>query len=246
MPRISTVIAGFKSFRPPVVPSLVLLLFTLLFITLGTWQTKRAAEKESLEQQYQLAPDMSLKTAIERQQRFSRISVNGRYDSERHFLLDNQIRQGRVGVFVFTPFYSDEGNVILVNRGWLPLSPDRNILPAIDTPSDELTIRGILNHLPVPGKVLGSADKLDKNRWPQLITYMNLPDLSESLGQTLDNWVIQLSKEEPTGFEGREWKAVYLGPDRHRAYAFQWFALTAASIIMLFYLGFRNSSGTKK
>lgn len=245
-PSISTVNKGFKSFRPSVSLTVALFLFSLFFAMMGAWQSQRAAEKEILEEQYQQAPDLPLKTAIAQQRRFSRVSVSGHYDTERHFLLDNQTWQGRAGVFVFSPFYSNSGNVILVNRGWLPISPDRKSLPEIDTPDGETAISGILNTLPVPGKVLGSADILGKDHWPQLVTYMNLPDLSASLDQPLENWVIQLSKSNPEGFEGREWKAVYLTPGRHRAYAFQWFALTAASIIMWLYIGFKHPSGTKK
>jgi surfeit locus 1 family protein len=245
-PRISRPNSGFKSFRPSVGITLVLLAFALLFATLGFWQSKRGAEKKEMEELHQQATEMSLEKALAEDSRFSRVSVRGVYDPTRHFLLDNQIWRGRGGVFVFTPFYSSNGEVILVNRGWLPLSLDRKTLPDIPTPENELVLKGILNTLPVPGRILGADDKLDKNRWPQLLTYMKLADLSESLQQPLSNWVVQLSQTEPNGFEGREWKPVFLSSQRHQGYAFQWFALTAACIIMWLVFGFRNSLGRKK
>jgi len=55
-----------------------------------------------------------------------------------------------------------------------------------------------------------------------------------------------LSKSEPTGFEGREWKPVFLSSSRHKGYAFQWFALVAACVAMWMFLGFRKSSGNNK
>jgi surfeit locus 1 family protein len=246
MPRIGRLGAGFKSFRPPATLTLFLLLLAVLFASLGSWQTKRAMEKQTMEEQHQQALELPLKTAISQKSRFSRISVNGFYDRNRHFLLDNQIWQGRAGVYVFTPFYTTNDNVILVNRGWLPLPPDRKTLPEIPTPEDEIILKGILNTLPVPGKMLGSADKLEQNNWPQLLTYMQLDDLSASLQQPLENWIVQLSQSAPTGFEGRDWKPVFLSSDRHRAYAFQWFALTIAAMIMWLYIGFRNPAGTKQ
>ena len=198
-------------------------------------------EKTVLEQQHQTAGALPLETAIAQESRFSSIDVSGRYDPNRHILLDNQIWQGRAGVYVFTPFYPNGGTAILVNRGWLPLAPDRKSMPQVLTPQHEIVLKGMLNTLPVPGRVLGSADQLKREQWPQLVTYLNLPDISGSLGTPLENWVIQLSKSEPDGFDGREWKAVFLSSSRHKGYAFQWFALVAACIVMWIFIGFKKT-----
>jgi len=236
----------FKSFRPSKLATLVLFLLACLFATLGTWQEKRASEKKTIEQQHQVAGTLSLEAAIAQDGRFSQIEVSGHYETRRHILLDNQIWQGRAGVYVFTPFYTKEGLVILVNRGWLPLAPDRKTMPEIPTPQHEIVLKGILNTLPVPGRILGAADQLKQEQWPQLVTYLNLPDISQSLDTPLEAWVIQLSNSETDGFEGREWKPVFLSSSRHRGYAFQWFALVATCFVMWVYLGFRKTSGISK
>lgn len=236
----------FKSFRPSKLATLVLFLLACLFATLGTWQEKRASEKKTIEQQHQVAGTLSLEAAIAQDGRFSQIEVSGHYETRRHILLDNQIWQGRAGVYVFTPFYTNEGSVILVNRGWLPLAPDRKTMPEIPTPQHEIVLKGILNTLPVPGRILGAADQLKQEQWPQLVTYLNLPDISQSLDTPLEAWVIQLSNSETDGFEGREWKPVFLSSSRHRGYAFQWFALVATCFVMWVYLGFRKTSGISK
>lgn len=236
----------FKSFRPGKLPTLVLFLLTLLFCTLGSWQTKRASEKSILELQHRTAPATTLEQALAQKSRFSRISVSGSYDAERHFLLDNQIWQGRAGVYVFTPFHASTGKVILVNRGWLPLAPDRKSTPEIVTPREGIVLNGILNAAPVPGRILGEADTLNPDEWPQLVTYLNIPDISELTGLPLETWIVQLSKSDPTGFEGRDWKPVFLSSSRHRGYALQWFALAAASVLMWIFISFRNPTGSRK
>ena len=236
----------FKSFRPSRVATLVLFLLACLFVMLGSWQQKRAMEKAELEQQHRIALPLSLEQAMAQDSRFSAVTVSGHYDARRHILLDNQIWQGRAGVYVFTPFYTTKGVAILVNRGWLPLAPDRKTMPGIPTPQHEVVLKGTLNTLPVPGRILGSADELKQEQWPQLVTYLNLSDISESLGTPLENWVIQLSKSETDGFDGREWKPVFLSSERHKGYAFQWFALVAACVVMWIYLGFRKPSEISK
>ncbi len=244
--RIGRPEKGFKSFRPPLALSLFLMVLVIIFTGLGAWQVKRGSIKQGLEEKHARAAEMPLEKALAEQNRFSRVIATGYYENDRHFLLDNQIWQGRAGVYVFTPFYTTTGNVILVNRGWLPLAPDRKSLPGVPTPQNEITLQGILNTLPVPGRLLGSADQLNPDQWPQLVTYMKLDDLSDSLRQPLENWVIQLSANDPTGFEGRDWKPVFLSSRRHNAYAFQWFALSTACIIIWLVLGFKNTSGKKQ
>ena len=233
----------FKSFRPPISLTVVLLIFASLFIMLGNWQTRRAAEKAETEQQHQSATSLTLETAMSGNSRFSKIRVSGHYDKSRHILLDNQVWNGRGGVYVYTPFYTTGGISILVNRGWLPLVPDRQVMPEIPTPNNELVLTGMLNTPPKPGRMLGPADKLQKDKWPQLVTYMNIEDISGALDAPLESWIIQLSKAEQTGFEGRDWKPVFLSSSRHRAYAFQWFALAAACFVMFILIGFKKPVG---
>jgi surfeit locus 1 family protein len=235
-----------RSFRPPIAVTLALLLLASLFASLGTWQTRRAGEKLEIEQQHQAAAIVSLETALAKDQRFAQIDAAGHYDPLRHILLDNQIWQGRAGVHVFTPFYTLDGTAILVNRGWLPIAADRQSLPEIPTTQTEVVLRGMLNIPPVPGRIIGQADKLRQNLWPQLVTYLNLENIARSLNVPLESYVIQLSTQEQDGFEGRHWKPVFMTSTRHKAYAFQWFALTTASIVLWLLSGFREQPENSK
>jgi len=214
-----------------------------LFVSLGMWQTQRAVEKAATEQLHQAATSVSFDLALAGEKRFARIDVSGHYDPIRHILLDNQVWKGRAGVHVFTPFYTLDGTAILVNRGWLPLAADRQTMPDIPTPQHQTVLRGMLNTLPVPGRMLGRADELEHDRWPQLVTYLNLENIAGSLDAPLEKWVIQLSDSETAGFEGRDWKPVFLSSNRHKGYAFQWFALAAVSVVLWVLIGFRKQSG---
>ena len=182
-----------RSFHPGIIGSLAFLILTSLFVAMGMLQTKRAQEKSEIEQQHQTTNIVSFNQALTSNHRFARIDVSGHYDTDRHILLDNKIWLGRGGVHVFTPFHTLDGATILVNRGWLPLPADRKSLPEIPTPEHETVLRGILNIFPVPGRMLGAADKIQSDRWPQLVTYMNHDNIATSLNMPLENWIVQLS-----------------------------------------------------
>jgi len=235
---MSTKVSSF--FKPSMTATIALFLLATLFTNLGGWQTQRAAEKTATQQQFDTAKPLLLEQAIAQKSRFAHIDVGGRYDTKRHILLDNQVWHGRAGVHVFTPFYSNEGTVILVNRGWLPLSADRG-LPEIPTPPNQTVLRGILNIFPVPGRILGPADKLDTDQWPQLVTYLNPADIAAALDTPLATWIVQLSDAEQAGFEGRDWKPVFLTANKHKAYALQWYALAGISIVLWIFNGIRRS-----
>ena len=113
-------------FRPSIRLSLTLIILASLFGRLGMWQMERKAEKQELFDRFENAPMMRVEQAIEQQERFARVEAWGRYDPQRHILLDNKVWQGRAGVHVLTPFTLKNGRTLLVNRGWLPLPPDRS------------------------------------------------------------------------------------------------------------------------
>ena len=232
-----------KSFKPSFTATVVLFLLAVLFANLGMWQTRRGEEKSVTEQQFVSADILPLNQAIENGSRFAHINVSGHYDTRRHILLDNQVWNGRAGVHVFTPFYTVDGTAILVNRGWLPLPANRQIMPGIPTPQRETVLTGRLNTFPVPGRSLGGADELKTDQWPQLVTYLKAADISESLGMMLSEWIVQLSASEQAGFDGRDWQPVYLSSQKHKAYAFQWFALAGISMVLWVFNGIRKERG---
>jgi len=230
------------AFRPSFAGTVVLFLLAAFFVNLGMWQSRRGGEKLELENQFQTAEFLPLATALALDNRFARIEVTGHYENKRHILLDNQVWHGRAGVHVFSAFTTLEGDTILVNRGWLPLNAERNSLPEIPTPEELSTVEGILNIAPQPGRILGPADKLSADQWPQLVTYLNIADISKALDTPMPERVLQLSASAPAGFEGRDWKPVFLSSDRHKAYAFQWYALALTSIVLWAFGGYRKTT----
>lgn len=225
------------SFKPSIKLTLVLFALALIFIRLGLWQTERKAEKQALFETFENAPALRLDTALQRQELFARVEAVGRYDSERHILLDNRIHRGRAGVHVLTPFMLEEGGQILVNRGWLPLAADRRSLPVVETDGRQRTISGILNRFSSGGKRLGEADIVKPDEWPQLVTYLDLDNVGQAMQLKFEPWLLQLDAGDESGFEDRQWQAAVMAPEIHGGYAVQWFSLASAAIVIWIILG---------
>jgi surfeit locus 1 family protein len=227
-------------FRPSITQTLILVTLAAVFFRLGMWQLERKAEKELLLEHFETAPSMGLAEALADGEPFTRVSARGRYDPERHLLLDNKVWQGRAGVHVLTPFRTDQGPSVLVNRGWLPLPADRSRLPDVPTPDNDVELTGRLAPPPAVGRQLGAPDELVADSWPQLTTYFDLPAVAGALGETLPPWVVLLDAGNPNGFGDRQWSPVAMTPETHGGYAVQWLALLLATIVAWVIVGLRR------
>jgi len=232
-------------FRPSISLSLTLITLAAVFMRLGIWQLDRKVEKAALFERFDQAPALGIEAALDQGAEFARVTADGGYDPTRHLLLDNRIWSGRAGVHALTPFRLTDGRLILVNRGWLPLPPDRSSLPDVPTAPAVRTIHGRLARAVSKGPRLGGADILRTDQWPQLITYLDLDAVSASLGESVQPWIVQLDADDPGGFGDRQWSPAVMEPSVHGAYAFQWMALAAAAIIIWIVMGVRRARGLK-
>lgn len=232
-------------FRPSIKLTLILALLAALFLRLGLWQWDRKAEKEALFESFRNAPEMSIDQALAAAESFARVEALGRYDTDRHLLLDNRIWKGRAGVHVLTPFTLSDSRTVLVNRGWLPMAADRRSLPDFTTGGEARTLRGRLVRPSTDGPRLGGADMLEAGRWPQLVTYLDLEAAAAVLAMPLQPWILQLDAGDVSGFEDRLWQPAVMAPEVHGAYAVQWLGLLTATVVIWILLGLRRGANRR-
>jgi surfeit locus 1 family protein len=228
----------FKRFRPGWSLTAVLATLGALFLVLGNWQRDRAQGKDLSQAAFDTAPLVTNLGGTPPD--WTRARLVGQLDAERHLLLDNKLYRGRAGVHVLTPFETPSGEMVLVNRGWLPLPPDRSTLPEVPTPKGEVELLGRLAPISQPGVQLGDPVALQPDRWPQLMVYPDWARIEAALGRPVHQQVLYLDADSSTGFEDRSWTPFTMGPDRHRAYAVQWYGLALTALVTWLILGFRG------
>lgn len=224
-------------FRPPLWAWLGLLPLLALLLTLGTWQLQRGQQKLAL----QATLDGALTRPAEplhrddpapAEQGGRHVTAQGRYLDARQLLLDNEGHEGRPGYHVLTPLQLDDGTLVLVNRGWVPQDGDRRRLPTVEVGGEPRRVDGLWRPLPTPGLRL-AVDNCGGTGWPRVVQYPQAADLRCLLGDAVLPGVLLLSPQAADGYV-RDWRvSAGFPPERHYAYAAQWYAF-AATLLFLF------------
>ena len=234
-------------FSPGLLPSIVTLFFVYVMMSLGIWQMERAEFKHHLETtmaERKDLPPVSLQELPhdELERRFLPVTVTGRFDPAQQFLFDNRIVNGRAGYDVYTPFHINNGESILVNRGWLPLGKTRQDLPDLTVTNKNVSFKGLLNTSPTKDFLL--SDQVNQfSGWPMVLQYVIPAELESELGYPLMSMVLWLDENENYGYH-RQLPVVNLNAEKNSGYAFQWFAMTIALLMIYFIVNTKKRNDT--
>jgi surfeit locus 1 family protein len=223
--------------RPSRIGTALVVLLLPTFIALGIWQLQRADSKRAQFAQFDSQADLPVLVGLPPDHsvpRYARVRVSGQFLPSQQFLLDNMTANSRNGYHVLTPFSpSGEDRLILVNRGWVRASGDRQTLPAVSVGAATRVISGQLDRLPRPGLALGGAGG-QSSSWPAVVFFPQMEDLAAQLGRELYSYQLLLDPEQADGFL-REWGPRSMVPEQHVGYAVQWFAF--AVVLVIIYIG---------
>ncbi len=224
-------------------PTLVTVVLLVLFVSLGFWQLQRASIKDQLQklqQQHRATEPKAMQiSALQLQDdsswRERRVNLTGIFDARHQYLLDNRIYKSRAGFQVLTLFMT-QGKSILVNRGWIALSADRNKVPLLNVQPGVVKVTGRLNVIGEQGPLLGSAG-YESMHWPKIIQQIDIDKISAQVDIKPVRAVLELAAKNINCYVC-DWPPQKGGmsADRHRAYALQWFSLALA----LLYLSLRH------
>lgn len=236
------------AFRFRLIPFIAALVLAILGIALGNWQAGRAAQKQAVQEQLDARaaePPVALGAAITPATAlaYRRVTVTGEFVGTWPLFLANRPMAGRAGYYLVMPFKIAGSNIhVLVLRGWLPRAAEYGKLPAFDTPAGTVTIEGTV--VAGAGHVmdLGDTAPLAPNA---IVQNVDPAAAARATGLTLQPFFVQQTGPAQLGETlQRVWPSPSSGIDKHRGYAFQWYALAAMAILFFVITGFR--SGTRK
>lgn len=226
-------------FRPTLWPTLMSVPAFLVLLALGSWQMQRLYWKQELIDAFServtaepltTAPVGKAIDDIE----YRRVRLTGRYLNEHEMFLAGRTFNGRAGWDVLTPFQADDGTVVVIDRGWIPLEKkDRASRPQslIDGPT---TAEGVIRRADIRN-YFTPPNEPNNNLW--FSADVDAMAKKAGLPQVRPYLVEGLRQSIPGGFPVGGEIQVALRND-HLQYAITWYALALilAVIYVLFHL----------
>ncbi len=200
---------------------------------LGLWQLDRASQKRALAEHLRtqsLMPMLQthqLPEIVPNPEPFLEqgVRLQGHWLPQYTVALDNRQMNEKVGFYIVTPFVLalPGSPVVLVQRGWVPRnSQQRDVLPAMLTPTGEVVLQGRITRRLSQAYSLGGDPKGPIRQNLDIAAYA-----SETSLPLLPLAVVQIDAGSTHVQEGlqRNWPAVNHGVEKHLGYAVQWFLL---------------------
>ena len=170
-----------------------------------------------------------------------RVSMSGEFLNDKNIILDNQIREEKAGFLIYTPFkILDSNKIILINRGWYPLSNSRKDIPNIPPIKEIQTIEGEISQMPSSGISLGKVitEKLDESSFR--LQKMDYEVLSSLISKDLMRYVVKLKNPIFDKTYVLDSGMPVPDSDKNYGYAFQWFAMAFTLFIIFIKLGLKK------
>src|SRR6266513_683964 len=172
---------GGRVFAPSAGFTVLTLLLCALLLRLGVWQWHKGIQRQEQWTRFARGADQVIALfarALSAVPLFERVSVTGRLDGARQFLLDNRSYRGRAGYGVLTPLTRADAAVLLSDRGWVPSTGTRARLPDIAfEAAAPVTLSGRIAELPSPGLASGRSAPEARAAWPKVTSYPSLAAL---------------------------------------------------------------------
>lgn len=227
----------------------LMLALTGVFAVLGFWQLQRHGEKEALiatvasrmdDQPVALPPAGEWPSLDPAEFDYRPVTLTGHFETDATVLVFTSLAeprggQGGPGYWVMTPFATDGGGTVFVNRGFIPQSSAPSILGAAG-PAGEQTITGIALEPEAAGAFTPGPDKADRIEWVR--DPARLAAMAE-----LDGPVFGLTVDAPAGQPGalpQGGETVIEFPNNHFGYALTWFGFALLTPALLAFWVFRQ------
>lgn len=232
--------AGSWQFAPTLWPTLATVFFLLLTLSLGNWQSERAASKRTLQLRYDAAlreaPIHVGGTLLDAAAvQYRKLEVEGVFDDAHTILLDNRVMDGVAGYHVLTPLRIEGSTyALLVNRGWVAVGRSRAQVPAPPTPAGRVRMEGMA--VDPHTRFVELADTVPQGRvWQNL----DFARYARTSGLRLQPLLLLQTSDAADGLR-RDWPRPDTGVATHVSYAFQWYSLAATLTVLWLVMNVRR------
>lgn len=226
---------------------LLVVIAIVTMINLGFWQLRRLDERQAfnavVEARYDARPvpldDLVVPGVDPDDVEWRPVTASGTYLGDEQILVVNRSQNGRAGLNVVVPLQLDDGRVLLVNRGFVPLAVD--VPPA---PATDVAINGRLRA--TQERRLGQLSDPSGGELSE-VQRVDIPRLSAQLPGDVVPMYVDLTESSPAELEGLPEPVIApdLSEGNHLSYAVQWFLFSIA-VAIGWVLAVHHSAGKRR
>lgn len=204
--------------------TLLVILALGIFVRLGFWQLDRLAGRRARNAQMRVEmtrPPLDLDAGMPAPDALARmeyrtVTASGVLDFEHEVLLRNQAHENQLGDHLLTPLRLDNGQTILVDRGWIPGTDSAAGARQKYAQTGQVTVTGMLRQ----SQSTRGAGQVGADGF----TSVNLDAIARVTGQDLlPVFIIQAPDASAAALPFRSLPEVELNEGPHLGYAMQWF-----------------------
>jgi cytochrome oxidase assembly protein ShyY1 len=221
----------------------VAIVFAIACVMLSNWQFARSAERDAelalVAGNYDQDPvDLSevipAGTDFDAADEWRPVILRGTYLTDETVLVRNRPRGGTSAFEVLVPFRTDDGRIVIVDRGWVPPGrdqPEPDEIPA--SPEGDVVVTGRLQP--------GEQSARDGRSAPDgQVPTIDLPLIADGIGAggaTLTSAYVLMSAEDPSPATApNQLEAPSEDPGPHLSYAIQWILFAVMGFAFIWYM----------
>jgi len=219
--------------RPMLRPTLISLPIFVFALGLGVWQMERREWKRDLLDRIavnQAAAPVSLDELVKGdplRREYGRVIVSGAFQHDREFPLGARSRKNEVGLQIVTPLRTDDGRIVLFDRGWVPSAGKDPATRREGQVAGKVELTGIVRRSQVQ-RQFAPDNVPDKNVW----FHVDVPLMRKLAGgkpdPTLDSFFLEADATPNPGGLPIGGQTRLDIPNDHLQYALTWFGIALA------------------
>ncbi|WP_172972733.1 SURF1 family protein [Pseudoalteromonas sp. THAF3] len=232
--------------------SSIVVLVVSTCVGLGFWQLDRAEQKQAREQLLQQWASKGCIPFTQAQRLINsdvdatgmQTAVSGRV-LQHYWLLDNQVYQGRVGYDVLVLVMPQGASRwLLINLGFIVAPTTREQLPQLQLPT-QITLDDVL----IKEGPLGSitlAQSSPSMGWPKRVQQIDITQIANQARVPVYNFMAYAQTPSPLVATEPHYQPVTMPAEKHIAYAWQWFLIALAALLIALTAFWRARRGYDK
>jgi surfeit locus 1 family protein len=219
--------------RPALWPTLISLPILVLSLSLGIWQMERREWKLDILDRLtanQAAAPLTLDELLRGdplRHEYGRVKVVGTFLHDKEFHLAARSLKNKVGLQVVTPLKTDDGRIVLFDRGWIPSEKKEPAQRTEGQVAGRVELTGIVRRSQIKGRFVPD-NAPDKNVWFQVDVPLMRQLAGASPDPRLDTFFLEADAAPNPGGVPIGGQTRLDIPNDHLQYAITWFLIALA------------------